>query len=126
MALGQREVDVLTLQEAGAASEEDESQLVYASGQGRILLSHNQLDFRRLHATFVQAGRSHGGIMLIPQTVPFSRLEIRAALMLDWTTTFPDLHARLFTWSDLQQRLIQGCRLPHWTDDDVRSALGQR
>ena len=58
--------DVVTVQEAHRESEEDEDQLLYATAQGRMLLSHNQLDFRRWHAAFARAGRPHGGIILIP------------------------------------------------------------
>jgi uncharacterized protein with PIN domain len=82
--------DVLTVQDAHRESEEDEDQLLYATIQGRMLLSHNQLDFRRWHATFERAGWPHGGIILIPQTVPLSRLEIRARLILDWVATAAD------------------------------------
>jgi predicted nuclease of predicted toxin-antitoxin system len=116
--------DVVTVQEAHRESEEDEDQLLYASSQGRMLLSHNQLDFRRWHAAFERTRRPHGGIILIPQTVPLSRLEIRARLMLDWVTETLDRHSRLFTWAELQQRLIHGYRLPRWEEPEVRQALG--
>lgn len=71
--------DVVTVQEAQREGEEDEEQLLYATSQGRMFLSHNQIDFRRWHARARRMGRPHGGIVLIPQTVPFWRLEIRAA-----------------------------------------------
>jgi predicted nuclease of predicted toxin-antitoxin system len=116
--------DVVTVQEAHRESEEDEDQLLYATTQGRMLLSHNQLDFRRRHAAFERAGRPHGGIILIPQTVPLARLEIRARLMLDWVATAADWQWHLFTWTDLQQRLIHGYRLPEWDEAEVRQALG--
>jgi hypothetical protein len=56
--------------------------------------------------------------------VPFSRLEIRSRLMLDWVSSFPDWTSRLFTWSELQQRIIHGYRLLDWEDGDVQVALG--
>jgi predicted nuclease of predicted toxin-antitoxin system len=116
--------DVITVQEAGTASDEDEDQLLYASDQGRVLLSHNQLDFRRLHAAFERDGRAHQGIMLVPQTVPLSRLEIRVRLLLDWAASFPDCSSKLFTWHELQQQLIHDYRLPGWDEAAVREALG--
>lgn len=118
--------DVLTVQQAKRVSDEDEDQLVFATQQGRLLLSHNQLDFRRRHAAFERAGRPHGSILLIPQTVPLTRLETRAHLMLDWVTAAGVWRSRLFTWSDRQQHLIRGYRLSGWQEAEVWEALGWR
>ena len=126
LALRARGLDVLTVAEADTVSLDDEAQLVYATSQGRVLVSQNQIDFRRLHAQFRRDGRPHGGIMLVPQTVPFRRLEGRVGLMLDWIATFPEVGSQLFTRSDLQQRIIHGYRLPDWDDDMVREAVGWR
>ncbi|HLI77940.1 MAG TPA: DUF5615 family PIN-like protein [Acidobacteriaceae bacterium] len=123
-ALAAHGFDVLTVQQAQRVSDDDEDQLLFASQQGRLLLSHNQIDFRRLHAVFERAGRPHGGIMLIPQTVPLARLEVRARLMLDWVAAAGDWRSRLFTWTDLQQQIIHGYRLPGWREAEVREALG--
>jgi predicted nuclease of predicted toxin-antitoxin system len=117
-------VDLETVAEAAAAGSSDEAQLVYASSRGRVLLSQNQIDFRRLHAAFVRAGRPHGGIAIVPQTVPLERLERRVRLLLDWIGTFPDPRSRLFAWTELQQRAIHGFRLPGWEESVVRDALG--
>lgn len=125
-ALRRRGFDVLTVREARTGGDDDEAQLLFATSQGRVFVAHNQLHFRRLHAAFGRAGRTHGGIMLLPQTVPFSRLELRAALMMGWLATVPDHGSRLFTWSELQQRLIHRYRLPEWGEQDVREALGWR
>jgi hypothetical protein len=125
-ALRRQGFDVLTVQDAGTRSDDDEAQLLYATSQGRVFFSHNQLHFRRLHAAFIREGRAHGGIILIPQTVPFSRLELRAALMMEWVGTMSDHESRLLTWSELQQRLIHGYRLPDWSEQDVREALARR
>ena len=92
----------------------------------RLLVSQNQVDFRRIHARFRAAGRSHGGIILVPQTVPFQRLEHRLWLLLDWVETFPEHRSRLFTWADLQQQIIHGFRLPGWDEGVVRDAVGWR
>lgn len=122
--LRERGYDILTVQEARTRHDDDESQLLYATTHSRILLSHNQIDFGRLHVAFQRDGRSHGGLAVVPQTVPFSRLQIRTLLMLDWIATFPEPDSRLFRWGELQQRLIHGYRLPEWSERDVRRALG--
>ena len=61
-ALRAAEINVLTVSEAGSVSHDDEAQLSFATSQGRMLLSQNQIDFRRLHAAFARAGRQHSGI----------------------------------------------------------------
>lgn len=117
-------LDVMSVTEAAATSNNDESQLLYATSMGRVLLTQNQIDFRRLHAAFQQEGRVHGGIMSLPQTVPYQRLERRVRLMLDWVSTFERHTSQLYTWSTLQQAIIHGFRLPNWDEALVREAVG--
>ena len=123
--LQRKGVDVLTVQEAHTLGDDDESQLLFAAASGRLFLSHNQLHFRRLHAAFVREGRAHGGIILVPQTIPLARLEVRLELMLDWVATFAEHTSKLFTWSDLQQQLIGGYRLSTWREQEVSDALAR-
>lgn len=66
----------------------------------------------------------HTGIILFPST-NLDLQEIRAAMLLDWSATFPDHRSHLFRWHDLPQRLIGGMRLADYDEDDVRLALGQ-
>lgn len=119
-------VDVVTAAEAQTTSDDDEAQLIYASSQGRILISQNQIDFRRLHAIFRRARRPHAGIILVPQTVPYRRKEHRVRLLVDWVSTFSEHRSQLFTWTDLQQQIIHGFRLPGWDEEVVRDAIGWR
>ena len=44
-------------------------------------------------------------------------------MMLDWIATQPH-ESRLFAWGHLQQLLERGFRLPGYSEDDVRDALG--
>ena len=119
-------VDVLTVVDAGTLSNDDETQLLYATLESRVLLSQNQIDFRRLHTRFMHEQRDHGGIILIPQTTPFDHFVIRARLMLDWVGSFDEHTGRLFRWSELQQLVIHGYRRPHWDEQAVRTAMGWR
>lgn len=122
--LERRGCSVTTAQAARTAGLDDEGQLAHAAARGLVLISHNQRHFRRWHAIFQQHGRSHAGIILIPQS-PLRRLEVRAAMMLDWIATFPDHRSRLFRWHDLQYQLTRGYRLPGYSEEEVRIALGQ-
>lgn len=122
--LEQRGLSVTTVQAAGTTGMDDEGQLDHAARRGLMVLSHNQRHFQRVHGLFQQQGRSHGGILLVPQS-PLARLEIRSAMMLDWISTFPDYRSQLFRWNDLQYRMSQGGRLPGYSDDEIRRALGR-
>jgi len=53
-----RDMDIVTVQEAGLRGEKDEAYLAYAAKAGRVILTHDA-DFLRLHA----AGNTHLGIV---------------------------------------------------------------
>lgn len=94
--LRRRGFDVLTVAEAATQGTDNEDQLLFATGAGRLMLSQNQIDFRRLHATCRRQGRRHAGLILIPQALPLRRLERRVLLMLDLVATFPEHASHLF------------------------------
>lgn len=60
-------IDVLTVREAGMRGQDDPSQLTFATEQQRTIVTSNIPDFARLHAAWRQEGRSHAGIVLVPQ-----------------------------------------------------------
>lgn len=82
--LRERGCDVLTALESGRGEDSDEAKLIFATNVGRVLLSYNRTEFRRLRATFRDAGREHAGILLVPQNPPVQRRLVRAAMLLDW------------------------------------------
>ncbi|MGH2350960.1 MAG: DUF5615 family PIN-like protein, partial [Chloroflexota bacterium] len=104
---------------------EDDAQLAYATAHDLIIVSHNARHFQRWHQAFQRHGWPHGGIVLVPDTGPLSRLELRMAMLLDWAGT-EERRSRLFKWGDLQARLTQGFRLPGYSEEDHRHALGQQ
>jgi hypothetical protein len=103
-ALGARGYDVTSLQLVGPLGVDDDAVLERATELGRVLITHNAEDFRRQDGEFRRRGRPHGGIICLPQSRggPFSRLELRAAVMLDWLATQP-YESRLFSWGQLQE-----------------------
>ena len=62
-----RNVDVVTVYEAGMTERQDSEQLEYASLHGRVIYSSNMGDFYQLHTEYLTAGKSHSGILLVPQ-----------------------------------------------------------
>jgi hypothetical protein len=45
----------------------DDSQLTFATRQGRLLLTANTRDFAQIHRAWMSDGKVHGGVMFIPQ-----------------------------------------------------------
>lgn len=103
----------------------DEEQLRYATRHDWLIVSTDTRDFQRLHALFQRDEIPHSGILLLP-TGLLDRMEIRAAISIDWIATLPDHRSMLFRWNDFQQRLIRGERIPEtdYSDEEVRRALG--
>ena len=123
--LRRRGFDVLTAIEAGRSQYPDQAQLEFATSLGRVILSYNRMDFRRLHAAFVQTGRPHGGIIILPQTRIIPRRQIRAALLLEWFGIVASEHSHLMVWNDLQQQLVRGYRVAGYGEEEIRIALGE-
>jgi hypothetical protein len=46
-------------------------------------------------------------------------------MLLDWLGTLDHYRSRLFLWNDLQRRLLDGFRLPGYTEDEVREVVGR-
>jgi uncharacterized protein with PIN domain len=68
--------DVVITREVGRTESSDEQQLVFATYEGRLFLTHNRRDFRRLHRQWTAGGRMHGGI-IISSHLPLEELERR-------------------------------------------------
>lgn len=64
-ALRRRGYDVKTTVEAGLLEASDEEQWAYAANHQRVLVTHNIKHFPGVHATWVEAGREHWGIIVL-------------------------------------------------------------
>lgn len=75
----QHGVDCLTARDVGSLGVDDESQLLFATQQNRVILTHDTRDFLRLASMWAASGRSHAGILLVHQmTLPVLLLRFRA------------------------------------------------
>lgn len=110
----------------GLRGVDDEQQLLHATATTRMLLTHNGKHFRRLHALFKDRRQAHGGIIILPERSGFERLVTRAAMMLEWIATLPEMRPALFTWGQLQPLLESGHRLPGYSEAEVQIVIGQR
>jgi hypothetical protein len=66
-ALRRVEIDVCTTPEARRRGHPDESQLEWASAEGRVFFTFNVAHFAQLHATWLRQGRHHAGIIVSSQ-----------------------------------------------------------
>jgi predicted nuclease of predicted toxin-antitoxin system len=62
--LRMRGMNVVTAQERGQCTEDDEVLLAAATAEGRLLLSRDK-DFFRIHNEWMNAGKSHAGILFL-------------------------------------------------------------
>lgn len=64
--LRSRGLDVTTVSEQSTLGKTDSEQLEFAASLGRCLVTHNRVDFERLHLQFIEEGREHCGIIVVP------------------------------------------------------------
>ena len=62
-----RGIDVASVVAEGRTGLDDASQLEFATMQKRVLCTSNIGDFYRLHTEYLTQGKSHAGIIFIPQ-----------------------------------------------------------
>ena len=62
--LRQRGFDVLSARDADRLRLDDDSQLAFATAEGRVLFTHNRYDFELRHNHYLAEGLRHCGIIL--------------------------------------------------------------
>lgn len=60
-------LDAVSTPEAGRLGESDESQLAWAAGRDRVLVTFNVAHFSALHSAWISMGRHHAGIVVSSQ-----------------------------------------------------------
>jgi hypothetical protein len=65
--LKSRGLDITTVPEQATLGKTDSEQLKIASSLGRCLVTHNRVDFERLHLQYMKENRKHSGIIIVPQ-----------------------------------------------------------
>jgi uncharacterized protein with PIN domain len=77
--------DVTTTPSEGRLSSSDEEQLEYATSVERCILTHNRVDFERLHLQYLSQGRRHAGILVVPRKNPYEIAQRALVLLNDLT-----------------------------------------
>ena len=78
----------------------DEEQLEFAQQQARVLISFNGADFCRIHSEWMARGRSHAGMVIVPQQRYSIGERLRRLLKLVAARTAEDMQDRLVFLSD--------------------------
>jgi predicted nuclease of predicted toxin-antitoxin system len=65
--LRSRGLDVTTVPEQATLGKTDYQQLEFATSLGRCILTHNRVDFERLHFQYMEEDKQHFGIIVVPQ-----------------------------------------------------------
>jgi len=65
--LRSRGLDVTTVPEQTTIGKTDSEQLEFATSMNRCILTHNRVDFERLHLQYFAENKQHCGIIIVPQ-----------------------------------------------------------
>ena len=82
------------------ADRTDEEQLEFARSQGRVLVSFNVSHFCQIHTDLLSEGKSHAGIILMPQQRYSIGERLRRLLKLVARRTAEEMHNQLEFLSD--------------------------
>jgi hypothetical protein len=90
-------IDVVSAREAGMLRRSDDDQLRYATDASRLILTHNQRDFARIHREWIRDGGHHGGICIMVKELDYGPGEIVRRL---------DLLAEVFRRTGTRDQLL--------------------
>ena len=105
----------------------DREQLHQAAERALVLVSHDRNDFVRRHHRRRSEDGDHAGIVLLPAAGDVVVRALRVSMLLTRHALLKHEHGSslLLHWGNLQYLITQGERLPGYTEDEVRRALGR-
>lgn len=65
-----RGFEVLTTRDYDQLGQSDRDQLYCSATGGRVLLTHNRVDFEGIHREWLEAGKPHAGIIIARRRTP--------------------------------------------------------
>ena len=96
VALRARGADVKTVIDGGLRGNDDKAQLEWAALNKRTLYTFNVGDFCRLHGEYLDHGKEHAGIIVVPRQRYDVKQQIRMLLNLLRTKSAEDMHNTLY------------------------------
>ncbi len=94
--------DCVSAREVGNAALDDETQMVFATNEGRVLLTHNIQDFVPIFEHWWYANRDHLGVV-VSQQIPLGELQRRVRRLLD-TVTADEMENNLRNLAEFAER----------------------
>jgi len=95
--------DCVSAREVGNAALDDETQIVFATNEGRVFLTHNIQDFVPIFERWWHANRNHPGLV-VSQQIPLGELQRRVMCLLD-TVTAGEMENNLRNLAEFAERL---------------------
>jgi Domain of unknown function (DUF5615) len=117
---------VVATVETGIRGLPDLDQLRRAAEMNAVFVSNNSTERHRFAGyarELQQAGFSDVAAVLLPHEPPGRRLLLRTAMLVTWHSQLPVPHPSVVFWNHLAQRLIQGERVPGFTENDVQIVM---
>lgn len=92
-ALTNRGIEIITTQDAGNIRNTDYEQLMFATREYRVIITHNTRDFMVLHKNFLMTSNTHSGIVVSDQ-LPVGTL-LKRVMKLWFTLDANDMQNRI-------------------------------
>lgn len=83
-------VEIVAAHECGNLGSDDEDHLAFASKEGRCLVTRNRDHFVALTVKFIEEGRAHGGVLIVPYTMPGDRFGLIARAIAQYDMDHPE------------------------------------
>ncbi len=80
--LRKKGMDAVSAHEAGMLEASDDEQLVFATTEGRVMVTRNRGDFITLSVQFFEDLKPHEGLIIVPHTIPGSEFSKLATLLM--------------------------------------------
>jgi predicted nuclease of predicted toxin-antitoxin system len=84
------DVDAVAADELHLLGISDRAHLLIAAREGRCLVTQDRRDFLRLTTEFMQEGRPHAGILLVPASVVLDRFGPIARALIAYAQAHPE------------------------------------
>jgi predicted nuclease of predicted toxin-antitoxin system len=94
--------DCVSARQVGNAALDDESQMIFAANEGRVLVTHNIRDFAPIFERWWHSDRCHPGIV-VSQQIPLGELQRRIMRLLD-TVTADEMENNLRNLGEFAER----------------------
>ena len=87
--LRKKGVDAVSAHEVDMLQTSDAEQLSYAAAEGREMVTRNRDDFITLTVHFFDDLKPHGGLIIVPHTIPGYEFSKLAALLIEFSKNHP-------------------------------------